>query len=120
MLSAELSTGLLAVSLLCSLVAVGIAWVAMQYALTNKRHDRDFRSVLLAIQELEDDHAALSASHKKLRSRVGMQDLRARRKTEHNEVERDPDTADLFTAETDKEKWKKEMRIKLHRGELKP
>lgn len=105
-----LSTALPYVSALFAIAALGVSLVAMQFALTNKRSDRDYRNLLLHLVELEDDFEALSASHKRLRSRVGMRELRKRRASKENGDDR---------ADESPEDFKKRMREKLHRGELK-
>lgn len=74
------------------------------------RDERDFRQIILHLQELEDHHEALQASHKRLQSRVGMQDLRARRKAEGGAGS----DGELFPDPTaNPEEWKRQMRIKL-------
>lgn len=108
------------VVLLLALAAFGISLLAMQFALTNKRHDGDFRRLLLIITQMEDDHAALLASHKRLRSRVGMRELRAKRKVSED-VPGDLDVDDRDAAnDDDVHEWKRRMRLKLHKGEVKP
>jgi len=101
------------VALLVSVGSLGISFVAMQFALRNKRDERNYRKLLLWINEIDDNHEALSASHKRLRSRVGMRELREKKK---NGADAQPG------AETDVDpaEWKRQMRAKLHRGELKP
>lgn len=108
-----LSTILTYVSLVIALGSLGVAFVAMQFALTNKRSDRDYSVLLLQLRELEDLHEALAASHKRLRSRVGMRELREKRQANGQEAD---ETAERLTAE----EWKRQMRLKLHKGELKP
>lgn len=108
------------VCLLFSLSALGVSLLAMQFALTNKRHDGDFRRLLLIITQMEDDHAALLASHKRLRSRVGMRELRAKRKVSED-VPGDLDVDDQPAANDDDiAAWKRKMRLKLHKGDIKP
>lgn len=102
------------VSLAIGSLALVVSFFAIQLALRQVRDERDFRGLMLFCQELDDNFAALSASHKRLRSRVGMRELRAKRNGEDN--------GDGIT-EHDREspeEWKKKMRAKLHRGELKP
>jgi len=105
---------------LFSLAAFGVSLLAMQFALTNKRHEGDFRRLLLHLVQLEDDHAALLASHKRLRSRVGMRELRAKRKVEDDVPEKLDVDGQSAANETDINEWKKQMRLKLHKGEIKP
>lgn len=106
MLSTELSTGLLFVSLLCALGSLGVSFVAMQFALRNKRSDREYRDLVLHLAELEDLHEALAASHKRLRSRVGMRELRAKRRNGDDPPE---DQVPLQSVDD----WKKQARIEL-------
>lgn len=116
-----LSTVLPYVALLLAIAAFGISLVAMQFALTNKRSDRNYRELLLHLSELEDLHEALAASHKRLRSRVGMRELREKRKTSDDVPAalgvNGPAANDPVQS---REEWKKMMRLKLHRGEIKP
>jgi len=115
-----LSTALPYVSLIFALAAAGVSLLAMQFALTNKRHDGDFRRLLLIITQMEDDHAALLASHKRLRSRVGMRELRAKRKVEQDVDEALGVAGNGAANDPDVNEWKRKMRLKLHKGELKP
>lgn len=103
----------LAISIVCFIATYSAVGVALKLS----RKERDFRALILLFQELEDNHEALAASHKRLRARVGMRELRAKRKNGQNGEDTE---APVATAETDKERWKREMRVKLHRGELKP
>lgn len=116
MLSTELSTGILLVILALAVVAFIAAYGSFHFCMKVAKERRDYRTLLLFMQELDDNHEALAASHKRLRSRVGMQDLRARRKGAQNGAE-DPENAEPIT---DGEKWKRDMRIRLARGEVKP
>lgn len=108
-----LSTAMPYVALLFALAALGISFVAMQFALTNKRDEHDYRRLLLFMTELDDNHEALAASHKRLRSRVGMRELRAKRKNGEDEE------PELPQPSRDVDEWKKQMRQKLHTGEVK-
>lgn len=99
-------------ALLC-LASLGVSFLAMQFALTNKRSDRDYRRLLLHLSELDDRLEATSASHKRLRSRVGMRELRARRK---NGTGEDDEVA--ARQENDAE-WKRRKRLELAQGNLK-
>lgn len=113
MLSPELSTGLILITIALSVVAFIAAYGSFHYCMKVAQSERDLRTLVLALQAVDDSLAALEASHKKLRSRVGMRELREKRKVESNGEDFDQEA-------TDKEKWKREMRLKLHRGELKP
>jgi len=104
-----LSTTWLYISLAFSLLACIFSGIATQLAMRQVRDDRDFRGILLHLAELEDNHEALSASHKRLRSRIGMQEMRARRK---NGDDSQPDL-DLPDPQKDPEAWKREMRVRL-------
>jgi hypothetical protein len=108
------------VALAISIVCFIGTYACVTFAARVARERRDYRALLAFMTELDDNHEALAASHKRLRSRVGMRELRARRKEPQNAAE--ADLADKYpdTAETDREKWKREMRIKLHTGEVKP
>ena len=112
MLSTDLSTGILLVILAVAVVSFIAAYGSFHFCMKVWRNERDYRRLLLWMQELEDNHAALSDSHKRLRSRIGMQELRDRKKSATNGSQ-EPDDDDALA-------WKREMRIKLARGELKP
>jgi hypothetical protein len=109
-----LSTILLYVSLALSVLSLVLAGFAFQLAMARYRNLRDVRAIALHLSELEDLHEALSASHKRLRSRVGMRELRAKRKNGEDGYDNHP------SADFDPEQWKKEQRLKIARGELKP
>lgn len=113
MLSPELSTGAVLVALAISIVSLIAAYGSFHFCMKVAQSERDLRHIVLALQAVDDGLAALEASHKKLRSRVGMRELREKRKVEANGLDGDDEP-------TDAEKWKREMRLKLHRGELKP
>jgi hypothetical protein len=87
---------------------------------------RDFTEMQIQLEALADLYSALSTSHKRLRSRVGMRELRERRKGDQEEQQlplptNDPyNSADQLTTEEQRAAWKREMRVKLHRGEIKP
>ena len=108
LLSTELSTGLLLIILALSVVSFIAAYGSFTFCLRVSKNQRDYRQLLLFMGELDDNLEALAASHKRLRSRVGMKELRARRKSANDDDEPMP------------EDWKKEMRRKLHTGEIKP
>lgn len=116
MLSPELSTGILLVILALAVVSFIAAYGSFHFCMKVAKERRDYRQLLLFMQELDDNHEALSASHKRLRSRVGMQDLRARKKNAQNGAD-SPDGAEPIT---DAEQWKRDMRVKLARGDIKP
>lgn len=105
-----LSTTLLYISFAFSLLACIFSGIATQLAMRHVRDERDFRQILLHLSELEDNHEALSASHKRLRSRIGMQELRAKRKNGEEEIVDD----DLPDPVRNPEDWKRQMRMKLH------
>lgn len=111
-----LSTPLLLVTFGLSVFASVLGVVAAIYARRRILFHEQFRSMLLAMQELDDNHAALLASHQKLRSRVGMREMRAKRKDANGADELD---VPLPKAESPEE-WKKRMRVELHKGTLKP
>lgn len=114
MLSPELSTAMILVALAVSIVSFIGCYAAVMHASRLSRERRDFHAIILELAELDDRLCALNDSHKRLRSRVGMRELRARKKNAQNGE--DPDTPD----DDEAAKWKREMRLKLHRGELKP
>lgn len=116
MLSPELSTAMLLIILAGQVICFIAAYGSFHFCMKVSRERRDYRELLLFVQQLDDQHEALSASHKRLRSRVGMQDLRARKKSAQNGAQ-DPEEAEPVT---DAEKWKRDMRIKLARGDIKP
>jgi len=60
------------------------------------------------VTELSDSHDALVASHKRLRSKYGMRDLRERRNNGHD----DGDTPDLFQDDDKKAAYKAALRNK--------
>lgn len=116
-LSPELSTGLALVALALSVVCFIGCYAAVMFAARLARERRDYGEILRQIFELDDRLCALNDSHKRLRSRVGMRELRARRKQEHNGPDTEPETTDEARQ---REEWKRQMRVKLHRGEIKP
>lgn len=117
MLSTELSTAAAYIALALAVVSFIAAYGCFHFCMRVARSERDYRALLLFIQELDDNHEALAASHKRLRSRVGMRDLRARR----NESKNEPgDHPELPQPSRDQEEWKRQMRVKLHTGQLKP
>lgn len=109
-----LSTALIYVSFALALLSIVLSVAAFQLAMTRYRNLRDIRAMQLHLAELEDLHEALSASHKRLRSRVGMRELRSRRKAADNGFDSHP------SAPMDPEEWKKQKRLELASGQLKP
>jgi biopolymer transport protein ExbB/TolQ len=105
-----LFTTLTYIALAFSLLSCIFAGIATQLAMRQVRDERDFRGILLHLQELEDNHEALSASHKRLRSRIGMQEMRARKRNGDDSQ----NALDLPDPRQDPEGWKREMRLRLH------
>lgn len=97
---------------LCAVSALSLALSLFAFQLSMRRYMdvRDFRAMRLAIGELDDRLIALGDSHKRLRSRVGMRELRARRGQSENGADET----------TSADEWKRQMRMKLHKGEIKP
>ena len=87
---------------LVSLVFSGIAVRLSQKRFTAHKINRDLVSISSELSDLRDLYEALIASHKKLRSRIGMRRLREKNSDEM------PDPA------VDPAAWKREMRKKLH------
>ena len=100
---------------LLAVVSCGLSIFAFQLAMARHRNLRDIRAIVLHLSELEDMHEALAASHKRLRSRVGMRDLRERRKSEKNGADDEPKREGF-----DPEAWKREKRLEIASGKLKP
>ena len=120
MLSTGLSTGMALVSLaLCVVCFIG-TYSCVQVATRLAKDRRSYRALVLHLAELEDNHEALAASHKRLRSRVGMKELRARRKEAQNGHDDDPEPGPSISAENEREAWKRQKRIELATGKLKP
>lgn len=120
MLSPELSTGLVVVSLLFAISSFAVSYIAMQFALRNKRDDHDYGQILRNISLLDDNHHALLDSHKRLRSRFGMRELREKRKVGD---EPEPEVIETHVGPgktVDVDAWKKQKRIELAQGKLKP
>ena len=109
-----LSTVFPYIALVIAVGSLGISFVAMQFALRNKRDERNYRKLLLWMQEIDDQHEALSASHKRLRSRIGMRELRERKKGAQN------GSGEPADPEPGTPEWKQAMRLKLQSGEIKP
>jgi hypothetical protein len=91
-------------------LALALSVFAFQLSMRRYMDVRDFRAMRLALGELDDRLIALGDSHKRLRSRVGMRELRARRGQSENGVDES----------TSADEWKRQMRMKLHKGEIKP
>lgn len=102
--------------------------IAVYLALVRYINIRDFTVMTAAFEELQDLYSALSASHKRLRSRVGMRELRERRKGGNGDPPQPPtppgndpyNSADQLSTEEERARWKKQMRLALHSGQLKP
>lgn len=116
-LSPELSTGIALVALALSSVCFVGCYAAVMFASKLARERRDLRDIIGQIVELDDRFHALNDSHKRLRSRFGMRELREKRKHEHNDAD---DTPELPEPSRDVAEWKKQMRVKLATGEVKP
>ena len=116
MLSPELSTAATLITGAIAIVALIAAYGSFHFCMRVAEKERDYRQLLLAITQLDDNYHALYDSHKRLRSRVGMRELRERRKGEHN----NDDSPDPAQPSRDTLEWKKQMRIKLATGEVKP
>ena len=123
MLSTELSTVFLFASFVLSVLAMAFSLGCLRIATRVWRKNRDIRAIVMQLMEMDDSLEALSASHKRLRSRVGMRELRSKRKEGENGNDEAPyasvDVPPQLGPE-EREIWKRQMRILLHRGELKP
>jgi len=108
MLSPELSTGMALVSLALAVISFVAAYGCFHFCMRVARSERDYRALLLLLQELDDNHEALAASHKRLRSRVGMRELREKRKDEK--------TVRSNGAGESPEDWKRRKRLELFHG----
>jgi len=108
MLPTELSTGMALVSLALAIISFIAAYGCFHFCMRMARSERDYRSLLLAMQELDDNHEALAASHKRLRSRVGMRELREKRKDERTVSENGADGS--------VDDWKRRKRLELFHG----
>lgn len=111
MLSTYLTEILLFIVFVAAGLAVYLSALAFSMAKSRYMDVRDFREMRLFLADLDDRHEALVASHKRLRSRVGMKELRAKRKQEDDIPEKSEETP---------EQWKKRKRLELHSGRLKP
>ena len=109
-----LSTTFTYITFAFSLLACIFAGIATQLALRQVRDERDFKKILMHLAELEDLHEALAASHKRLRSRIGMQEMRARRKN-GEDVQDTHDETEFELSKRDPEAWKAQMRLKLRK-----
>lgn len=118
MLSTELSTAAMFIGLALSIIAFIAAYGSFAFCLKVSRKDRDYRALFLFCQELEDNHAALLASHKKLRSRVGMRELRAKRNGGDNDDA--PDLVNAISTGETPEEFKARVRKEIHLGKIKP
>ena len=129
MLSTDLSTislvlaGLaLVVSLACAVV-VGrgveysrAAWRFVQNENAESLQLRQLAELQTGLTELHDAYQALYDSHKKLRSRIGMRELREKRRSNGTDADA---PGDLPDPQKDPDGWKKAMRAKLHLGQIK-
>lgn len=100
-----------ALSLCVSLAALWIAVRAAQYTHENtaaKISRSRIAELQSAVTELHDSYSALLDSHKKLRSRIGMRQLRERK-----QVDEPPIHDDVPDYRTDPAGYKREMRKKL-------
>ena len=96
---------------------------AVQWIQDNNEHSmslRELGTLNSELTELKDSYMSLLASHKKLRSRIGMRELRERRKNgeEDPKPEHDENQIDAFEPDPQKdpEAWKRYMRAKLRLG----
>jgi hypothetical protein len=93
---------------------------AVEFTRENAAHELSragIDKIELSLSDLEDRHHALLESHKRLRSRVGMRELRKRRK-EANGEDRDPNSRDMFDPNTATDAEKSAYKVKL-REEMK-
>lgn len=122
MLSNDLSTIsvlLLAVSLAFFAIALwisvrayrysGAAWQYVQNMNAESQSLAEIARISADLTELHDAYSALLSSHKKLRSRVGMREVRERRKNGADA----PTDGDLPDPRVDPEGWKRAMRLRL-------
>lgn len=122
MISTDLSTIAAifsALAFLISCVALYIARAASEYAgaafqYTKHRSEKSQVAAISAqLTELDDAYHALLDSHKKLRSRIGMRELREKRR---NDDDNAPPPGDAPDPQSDPEGWKRHMRAKLRLG----
>jgi hypothetical protein len=126
MLSTDLPTFsviLSAVALLVACVCMFIAARAHRWAVAAIKWTHEYNADSLSLKQLAeleaqmtdlyDSYSALLASHKKLRSRIGMREVREKRRSENFD-------ATVTLAEPDPQKdpegWKRHMRAKLGIG----
>lgn len=117
MLSPELSTAAMYITFAISVVAFIAAYGCFHFCMQVAKKERDYRRLLLAITQLDDNYHALYESHKRLRSRFGMRELREKRKVESEPVEIETEVAPGETKDVDA--WKKQKRAELATGTLK-
>lgn len=126
MLSTDLSTIALAlagvafvmsvISAIAAARALSFAQDAVTWVQTNNADSislRQMAEVQTQLTELLDAHQTLYDSHKKLRSRIGMREMREKRRSESGDGKVPGDVPD---PQTDPEGWKRAMRIKLGIG----
>ena len=117
MLSSELSTGLILITLALAIISFIAAYGCFHFCMRVARETRDYRALLLHIRELEDLHEALAASHKRLRSRVGMRELRSKRKAANDDDGAYQEDQDVRRANGQApesiEDWKKRTRLEM-------
>ena len=102
------------VALISSLIAFSLAMKAVtygrqaiEYVASQNAADvslAKLAEIETAITELTDSYAALLTSHKKLRSRIGMREVRERRKNGQDELD--------LSVTTDKNQLRQELRAK--------
>lgn len=123
MLSTELPTIFLVLACLTCVISVVALWLAAQSAahataMATYVEEANEKSVTLKtmaelsaeVTDLRDAYESLLQSHKKLRSKIGMREVRARRK---NNADRDQDVPD---PRDDPDGYKRAMRAKLGIG----
>ena len=118
MLSTEAALILVAIIAFVALISSLIAFSTGMKAVTYARQSIDYvrsqnaadvslaklAEIETAITELTDSYAALLTSHKKLRSRIGMREVRERRKNGQDELD--------LAVTTDKNQLRQELRAK--------
>lgn len=126
MLSTDLSTFsviLSAAALLVACVCLFVATRAHSWAAAAIKWTQDYNADSLSLKqlaelesqltELYDSYHALLASHKKLRSRIGMREVREKRRSGETNGTAPPAEPD---PQKDPEGWKRHMRAKLGIG----
>jgi len=82
-----------------------LSWLFMRRARKNAVRPRVIAELASSLTELQDAYEALLASHKKLRSRISMRDLREKRSN----------GSDMPDSTTDPAGWKRQMRLQLRK-----